>query len=233
MDSFPQVPPRTETQYEPLLSPICTTCTAHLIVPDLITRVTFDNEYKSWSSASCSLVQSVLLRPSLAEDPPSTFGPQASKVQSISTSPFAKVSYLLRLIKHLAVDSRQMDGRLRVSLQPCRCTPLGSEAEGTDTHWTGDWVGPKTFMDRLEGKNKPLPLPRIEHRLYPLSYTSSPWIVAFALPVKTKHTHLIWKTKGGDFDTCLLPWLNESENAVTKVHTEARPYISDIVYVLM
>ena len=37
------------------LSPICETCPAHLILLDLITQITFVEEYTSYSSSLCSL----------------------------------------------------------------------------------------------------------------------------------------------------------------------------------
>jgi hypothetical protein len=40
--------------------------------------------------------------------------------------------------------------------------PLGKQP--LNTHWTGDWVGPRANLDILE-KRKIFPLPGIEHRL--------------------------------------------------------------------
>jgi len=65
--SFPPVsPPRP---YTPLSSPIRTTCPAHLIFLDFITRTILGEEYKSFSSSLCNLlhypVTSSLLGPNM------------------------------------------------------------------------------------------------------------------------------------------------------------------------
>ena len=47
----------TKVMYAPLLSPIRATYLAHLILLDLITRMWFGEEYRSWSSSLCSLLR--------------------------------------------------------------------------------------------------------------------------------------------------------------------------------
>ena len=41
-----------------LISPIRATCTAHPIILDFITRITFGKEYRSWSTSICSFLHS-------------------------------------------------------------------------------------------------------------------------------------------------------------------------------
>ena len=46
----------TKTLYATLLSPTCATCPGHLILLDLITRIIFREQYRSFSSSLCSFL---------------------------------------------------------------------------------------------------------------------------------------------------------------------------------
>ena len=47
-----------KTLYKPLLTPMCATCPAHLILLDFITRTIFCGQYRSLSSSLCSFLYS-------------------------------------------------------------------------------------------------------------------------------------------------------------------------------
>jgi hypothetical protein len=53
----------TEILYAPLLSSMRATCPAYLILLGLITRIIFGEDYRSWSSSLCSLLQSAVTSP--------------------------------------------------------------------------------------------------------------------------------------------------------------------------
>ena len=73
----------TKTLYTPLSSPIRATCPAHLILLDFITRTILGEEYKSFSSSLCSLlnspVTSSLLGPNVLKHPQLPFLQQCQR----------------------------------------------------------------------------------------------------------------------------------------------------------
>ena len=108
---------RNKTLFTPLLSPICTTCPAHLILLNLITQTIFGEQYRSLSSCGFphSPVTSSLLGPNMIQPTPhrifshcqmsrnfkskkfelQQFTPLGSDLGSVSACPYVHLQVLL------------------------------------------------------------------------------------------------------------------------------------------
>ena len=76
----------TKMLYAPLLSPICSTCLAHLILLDLITQIIFGEKYTPWRSVSCDFLQFTVTS--------SLLGPNVffSTLLSITLNPYSSLN---------------------------------------------------------------------------------------------------------------------------------------------
>jgi len=81
--------------YTSLLSPICATCPAHLIILDFITRKILGKEYRSLNSSLCSFIHppvtSFLLDPNILLKPPILKHPQPKFVPHCERPSFTSI----------------------------------------------------------------------------------------------------------------------------------------------